>query len=258
MTRRIGVVSGKGGVGKTTTVANIASVLPYFGKKTLAIDANFTAPNLGLHLGAPVNTVHFHHVLREQADVFDAIHTHYFGFHYIPAGLSLEDIKQVDLDAYLKALSDLHGHYDIILLDCAPGLGSDAMVGIASATELLVVVNPEWPSVTDALKTIKFGEEIGIPTTGVIINRKRYDRFEPPTEQIEAFLDVPVIAEIPEDINVRKSIAFTKPVVQMRPNTKASLAYRKIASNIMGYHYEPKLTLKERLMEVWQNFLDRF
>lgn len=256
MTRRIAIVSGKGGVGKTTTVTNLASVIPLFGKSVIAVDANFTAPNLGLHLGAPINTIHFHHVLREQAEVFDAIHSHPIGFHYIPAGLSLDDIKQVDLDSYLTAIDDITHFYDVMLLDCAPGLGSDAMVGIASATEMLVVVNPEWTSITDAMKTIKFAEEIGVPSTGVILNRKRNETIEPLNDHIETFLDAPILAEIPEDRNVRKGVAYCKPVVHKRPNSRASLVYRKLAANLLGHNYMPRPTWKEKLKEIWHNMRD--
>jgi len=259
MSRRIAIASGKGGVGKTTTVTNLAASLASHGHAVIAVDANFTAPNLGLHLGAPANTIHFHHVLRHQAKVHDAIHTHdNGGFHYIPAGLTLDDVRQVDIDAYLNSMADLHGHYDFILLDCAPGLGSDAMVGIGSAQELLVVVNPEWPSIADAMKTIKFAEELGVYTTGVILNKRRNEGIEPPTDQIESFLDAPIIAEVPEDHNVRKGIAYCRPVVLARPNSGAARTYRKLGSELVGREFVHDMTAIDRLREMWKDLIDEY
>ena len=167
-------------------------------------------------------------------------------------------IRDRNLDTYLEAIEHLNGRYDLMLLDCAPGLGTDAMVGIASATELLVVINPEWPSITDALKTIKFAEEIGVPTTGVILNRRRNEPFEPDTQQIEAFLDAPIIAEVPEDKNIRRGVACARPVSVARPNSRAALSYRKVASSLLGLHYEPRISIREKIMEIWRDLVGDF
>src|SRR3990172_4197688 len=86
--KTIGVISIKGGVGKTTVVANLATALARdFGKKVLAIDANFTAPNLGIHVGVVSNEHTLHDVLKGKVDISKAIMSLEHGFDFIPSSL---------------------------------------------------------------------------------------------------------------------------------------------------------------------------
>ena len=88
MSKTIGIISIKGGVGKTTAVSNLGAVLANeFKKKVLLVDANFSAPNLGLHLGIvnPENTLH--DVMDNKVSVHEAIKKHDDGFHVLPASL---------------------------------------------------------------------------------------------------------------------------------------------------------------------------
>ena len=74
--KAIAVVSGKGGVGKTTSAINLAAALNFFGKDVVILDANLTTPNVGLHLGAPIVPVNLNHVLSGKASIVDAIYEH--------------------------------------------------------------------------------------------------------------------------------------------------------------------------------------
>ena len=94
MTRIIGVVSGKGGVGKTTMVANVGTALAKMGKDVIVLDANLTTPSLGMHLGLPLYPVTIHDVLKGRASIKDAIYVHDSGLKIIPAGISLRDSRQ--------------------------------------------------------------------------------------------------------------------------------------------------------------------
>ena len=81
----IGIISLKGGVGKTSTVANLGAVLATnFNKKILVIDANFSAPNLGLHVGLVDPKTTIHDVMLNKASINEAIYKHDSGFHLIP------------------------------------------------------------------------------------------------------------------------------------------------------------------------------
>ena len=117
MTRIVGVLSGKGGVGKTTMTANMGASLAWdYGNNVVAIDANTTSSNLGLNLGAYRFPVTLNDVLRGKADVTDAIYAHPSGLKIVPSSTFNEDInadpaKVKDVVNYLKEF------VDFILLD---------------------------------------------------------------------------------------------------------------------------------------------
>jgi septum site-determining protein MinD len=87
MSRLIAVISGKGGVGKTTTAINLGTALNKFGKDVIIVDANLTTPNVGLHLGAPIVPVNLNHVLLGKAKVADAVYEHESGTKIVPSSL---------------------------------------------------------------------------------------------------------------------------------------------------------------------------
>ncbi|MHA2065763.1 MAG: AAA family ATPase, partial [Candidatus Thorarchaeota archaeon] len=90
MTRIICVASGKGGVGKTTVVANLAAGLAEFSKSVLVVDANTTTPNLGMHLGLSFYPGSLQDVLNRSIRAKDAMYFHESGFRVIPSDISLE------------------------------------------------------------------------------------------------------------------------------------------------------------------------
>ncbi|MBI4174544.1 MAG: AAA family ATPase, partial [Candidatus Aenigmarchaeota archaeon] len=127
MTRIIAVVSGKGGVGKTTMVANIGTALSKMGKNVIILDANLTTPSLGMHMGVPLYPVTLHDVLKGRANIKDAVYKHESGVKIVPAGISLRDMRGVDSKDLPNALLDLLGSAEIILLDAAAGLGRETL-----------------------------------------------------------------------------------------------------------------------------------
>ena len=86
--KTIGIISIKGGVGKTTTVINLETSLANdYGKKVLVVDANFSSPNIGLHLGNIEHKVTLHDVLKNKVNITKSVYSHEFGFHFIPSSL---------------------------------------------------------------------------------------------------------------------------------------------------------------------------
>src|SRR3989338_10393350 len=109
-TKIIGIVSVKGGVGKTTVTSNLGAVLAgSFGKKVLLVDANFSAPNLGMHLGVVQPEVTLHHVLDGKEHIFSAVHDFEDFFHFIPA--SLHYTKSISYDTFKSKLKHFSGKY---------------------------------------------------------------------------------------------------------------------------------------------------
>jgi len=233
VTRIITVLSGKGGAGKTTLVANLGAALAELGKDVVILDANLTTPNLGLHLGIPLFPTTLHDVLKGKAELSEAIYEHESGVKIIPAGISLKDLKGVDARDLPNSLLNLLGSTDIVIVDAAAGLGREAFAAIESADELLLVTNPELPAVTDALKAAKLAEQVGTKISGVVVNRVSGKPHELTKNEIESMLDHIMLAEIPEDVSVQESISRRMPVLHHKPTSKASIEIKKLAAMLV-------------------------
>jgi septum site-determining protein MinD len=234
MARIISVLSGKGGVGKTTLVSNLGAALIKRGKNVIIIDANVTTPNLSLHLGIPFYPVTLHDVLKNDVPIESAVYNHHTGLRVIPASLSVEALKNVNMDKLEKALSNLFDKTDIIIVDAAAGLGKEALAAIGVADELIVITNPELPAVTDALKTIKIAQDNKTKVLGVVVNRVKGLKHELSMSEIKSILDVPIISIVPEDLAVPRSIAKKTPVVHHKPRSKSSVEFQRLALRILG------------------------
>ncbi len=238
----ITITSGKGGVGKTTTAINLGAALNSFGKDVIVVDANLTTPNVGLHLGAPIVPVNLNHVLLGKAKVGDAIYEHESGTKIVPSSLSVKELRRLDHRKLKEVGKKLRRMADYVIFDCAAGLGDEAVGAIEAADELVIVTNPEITAVTDALKTIKLAEEMGKDVKGVIVTRVRGDKNEMSVANIKDMLDTQILGVVPEDRNVSAALKQKDAVLHNYPYSKASRAYKKIASKIAGVSYkEPNL-----------------
>jgi septum site-determining protein MinD len=237
MTRIIAVASGKGGVGKTTVVSNLAAALAHFRKSVVAIDANLTTSNLGLHLGIPLYPVTLNDVLGGRARVKDALYYHSAGFRVIPGNVSLTKLMVPQSSRLMEVFYKLAGDADFVLIDTAAGLGKEALAAIKASDELITVTNPEMPALTDALKLSKVARGFETDNVGVIVNRIKNMPHEVPLERIGEFLDLPVIGKIYEDHSVGRSIASRQPVVLHSPKSMPAQQIKAIAAGLIGEQY---------------------
>lgn len=249
MTKFISVISGKGGVAKTTTSINLAAALNYFGKSSTVVDANLTTPNVGVYLGMPVTPITLHDVLKNKADIIDSIYLHPSGLRILPASISLQALKNTNPDKLKKVLQPLRGTTDYVIIDSAAGLGREALAALDSADELLIVTNPEISAVTDALKTIKLAQQLKKPIKGVVLTKTNSKNPDLSNEIIEDLLEIPIISVIPEDRDVRYAIAQKQAVVISHPNSAAAISYKKLAADLIGQKYEHKY--KEKSLVEW-------
>ncbi len=246
MARIITVASGKGGVGKTVLAANIGISLSLYGKDVTILDADIAMANLELILGMEGMPITLQHVLSGEASVEEAIYTGPGGVKIVPAGISLEGLRKVNPDLLENVLLSILERTEILILDAPAGLEKSAIIALASANELLLVVNPEISSITDGLKTKMVAERLGTKLLGIVVNRVTSSGIDMAKKEIEAILEGRVIAVIPEDPEVRKSAAFGQPVVLRSPNSPAARAIKQLAAKIGGVKYvEEHVEVKE-------------
>ncbi|MEM5766312.1 MAG: cell division ATPase MinD [Candidatus Aenigmatarchaeota archaeon] len=234
MTRTILITSGKGGVGKTTLTSNLASALSLLGEDVVAVDTNLTTPNLGLYLGMHFAPVTLHDVLKGESKLKDAIYPHPFGFKIVPASMGVDDLTGADPSRLYEVVLDLIGKTNFILLDSAAGLGREATSALQATEEVLVITNPNLPSVADALKTVRLAERLEKKIIGVVANRVRKKEYELTKNEIEEMIGHPVLAQIPEDNNVAKAIFSKMPVVNYSPHSPAAMEFKRLACFLTG------------------------
>lgn len=240
MTRTILVTSGKGGVGKTTVSSNLAYNLSQLGYDVTAVDANLTTPNLGLHVGLHMPSKTLHDVLRGKAKMHQATYYHPLGFKVVPASMSVTDLVGVDVGKLESALLNLIGKTDFVIVDSAAGLGREAISAMQAADEVLIVTNPDLPSLADAMKTAKLAKDNNKKVLGAVVNRINNKWYELNKSEVEEMLGSSVLSEVPEDENVKKSVALKLPLNLHDSDSPAAFELNKLAHMIAGREFKLK------------------
>ena len=245
--KTIGVISIKGGVGKTTTVINLGTALSNFGRDVIILDANLSTPNIGIHLGTPSVPITLNDVLEGKKKIRDAAYIHPSGLKVILSSIALERYKEEHILKLKDAINDLEGASEVVIIDAAAGLGKEAKTAIAVADEAIIVTTPDLPSVTDALKTIKTSEKLGTKIIGIVVTKVNNDNLEMTLRNVETILEKPIIGVIPNDNSIRKSLYLKNPVNYTHPTSGASVAYKKLAAKLIGERYISSIEEEEPL-----------
>ncbi len=235
MGKIIGVVSLKGGVGKTSVVASLGSAFSEIGKKVLLVDGNLSSPSLGLHFNilSPEKTLH--HVLNMTAHPKEAIYD-YGKFHVMPS--SIFEKIEVNPLKLKDRIRNLRRSYDVILVDSSPSLNEETLAVMLASDEILVVTTPDHPTLSATIKAVKLAKQRGTPISGLILNKVHNKNFEVSLKDVEETLGLPVLAVLPYDINVLKSLANMESYTIARPNSKGSIEYKKLAATLVGEKYK--------------------
>ena len=236
MGKTIGVISLKGGVGKTSVVTALGDAISDFGKKVLLIDANLSAPNLGMHLNLIEPEITLHHVLSRKAKIKDSIY-HFDNFDVVPSSI----FNSVEVNPFLlkDKIKHLKKKYDMVLIDSSPSLGEETLAVMLASDGLLVVTTPDYPTLSTTLKAVKLAKQRGNNINGLVLNKVHNKNFELSIEDIEKTAGVPVMAVIPHDVGVLKSLSEFKPFTASKPKSEASIEYRKLGATLIGEKYKP-------------------
>jgi len=230
----LGIISIKGGVGKTSATNALAAALSnQFGKKILAVDANFSAPTLGLHLGIENPETTIHHVLDDKIHIRDAIITTNYGFDILPGARIYSKIDPFKLSEKLR---EIKKYYDMIILDSSPNLNEEILASMIASDELITVTTPDHVTLNSTLRAIKVAKDKKVPILGMILNRTYGKDFELNLEDIEQASGTEVLAVIPHDINVVESLARKIPSTLHKEN-RGTTEYRSLAGSLIGKEY---------------------
>lgn len=236
--RIIGFIAIKGGVGKTSTVANVGSVLARdFHKKVLLVDANFSGPNLALHFGfvKPKHTIH--DVLEGKVPIKKAIYEHFSGLHLLPAALLSRRVSPGKLKQYLNGVRNC---YDLILIDSSPTMNEEMQATMQAADELFVLTTPDYITLSATMNALKIAREKHIRVEGIILNKVHGKKYELNFEEVEENTKTPIVSILYEDVKMLKALSKTMPLAFYRPSSDTSVEYKKLAASLIGEHYNDR------------------
>ena len=237
--RVIVITSGKGGVGKTTTTANIGAALAEKGHKVLLIDTDIGLRNLDVVMGLENRIVYdLIDVIEERCRISQALikDKRCQNLVLLPAA-QIRDKNDVNVDQMKELISSLKDSFDYILIDCPAGIEQGFKNAIAAANEAVVVTTPEVSATRDADRIIGLLEAAGIKNPRLVINRLRIDMVKDKNmlsvEDILDILAVKLLGVVPDDENVVISTNKGEPLVY-KGDSLAAKAFKNIASRIEG------------------------
>lgn len=238
MTRIIGIVSGKGGVGKTTFSVNLGIALNSFKKKVLIIDCNITTPHLAYYLGVDNYSVNLTNVFKDEVEIKFAPSSHK-GVMFIPASEELKDMKInfEKLKHYVQRIAK-EKDFDFIILDSAPGLGEEAISVLEAAEEILLVTTPAIPNLTDMVRCVEYLSSMKYKSIKIVLNMVRKSKSEMRIKDLEKSFEAPILGSVPFSKDIMDSTALGVPIFDYKPNSKVCHDFMEIAANLIGIMYK--------------------
>lgn len=241
-TRTISVTSGKGGVGKTSIVCNLAVELAAKGNKVLILDGDLGMANVDIFFGTRAR-LNISHVLENHAQLEDILIEVAPNVHLIPGGsgvYGLSRLEPMQKHILLDQVSRLNKGFDYMLVDTAPGIDDYVLYLNAAAQEIFVVVTPDPSSLTDAYALIKvLNQRYRENRFSIVANMVKDEHearqvFQKISDVASRFLCVSLDYRgfVPNDLNLRQSNRLQELVVKSMRNAPASLAIRGIAENL--------------------------
>ena len=244
MSRIIVVTSGKGGVGKTTTTANLGMALAKRGRNVAVVDADFGLRNLDLLLGLENRIVYTAvEVLAGQCRLEQALvkDKRQPNLSLLPAAQNrMKDV--VTSNQMKQIVGQLVGKYDYIVIDSPAGIEMGFQNAIAAATEAIIVTTPEIAAVRDADRVVGLLEANGVKRINLIVNRIKPAMVEAndmmSVEDVQEILAVNLLGVIPDDERVIVSTNRGEPLVLADHPSVAGVAFDNIARRLEGEKVE--------------------
>ncbi len=238
MSEVIVITSGKGGVGKTTTSANIGTGLAILGKRTVMIDTDIGLRNLDVVMGLENRIVYnLVDVVEGNCRMKQALirDKRYPNLYLLPSAQT-RDKSAVNPEQMIKLIDDLQEEFDYILLDCPAGIEQGFKNAVAGAGRALVVTTPEVSAIRDADRIVGLLENGEMKSIHLIINRVRADMVRRgdmmSVDDVMDILAVPLLGAVPEDEAIVISTNQGEPLAGT--DTPAGQAYLDICRRLLG------------------------
>jgi flagellar biosynthesis protein FlhG len=247
--RVISVTSGKGGVGKTNVVANLALALTRAGKKVVVWDADLGLANVDVLLGLKPE-FNIHHLLVGEKTLKEIMVEGPGGMRVIPASSGIQNLASLGEGEKLRLLAEFDefkGDLDFLLIDTGAGIGNNVMYFNVASQERIIVVTPEPTSITDAYAMFKVmstkynQKKFGIlpnQVTGSKEARRVYELLCAVADQHLGSLSLDYLGYIPKDDFLTKAVRQQKAVLEAYPSSEASQQFTQLAKTIIGNRAE--------------------
>lgn len=239
MGEAIVITSGKGGVGKTTSSANIGTALALLEQKVCLVDTDIGLRNLDVVMGLENRIIYDiidvaeGHCRLEQALIKDKR----FGHLFLLAAAQTKDKEAISPESVKKIIDELKKDFDYVIIDCPAGIEQGFKNAVAGADQAIVITTPELSAVRDADRIIGLLEKEKIQNPKLVINRIRTNMVKTgemlEIDEICQVLAIHLLGIVPDDEKVIKAANSGEPAV-MNPDAMASVAYRNMARRILG------------------------
>jgi flagellar biosynthesis protein FlhG len=252
--KTIAVTSGKGGVGKTNLVANLAIALRKLDKEVMILDADLGLSNIDilLHLAPRYN---IHHMLNGAMKLKDILINGPYGIRILPAGSGVQELTALDEFQRLRILEEFDAYeddMDVLLIDTAAGISENVAFFCIAAQEIIVITSSEPTALADAYALIKVlftkyqEKEFTIVINSVNGAEEAFRVFKKLSLIAEKFLQISLdyLGYIPYDVTVHKAVKAQRAFVDAYPNSLASRRVIEMASKISHQEGKVKGTLQ--------------
>ena len=234
----IAVASGKGGTGKTSVTAGLATALALAGKRVLCIDCDVGLRNLDISLGlADHCPLSFLDVCEGGYPLDHAtVHPEFPTLHFLTAPMNCPP-SRINTERFGAFLMAARGSYDYIFLDAPAGVEAGFKLAASFADRCILVAGPGPAALRDAARTAQVLELMGKKNVRLVVNRIQKKLFKAMDLTVDDMMDtagLPLLGIIPEDSNVTLAATFNRPLLKYKPRSSAAKAYSRISKRILG------------------------